>query len=69
MLKPLKRLMGCALIFAMPSDGLDEAINSLSEISQFERQRPPTLSLPAPVLRNVGKIVSTGPSPELVIAE
>jgi hypothetical protein len=65
----LKRMMGFALMFAMPSDGLDEALSSLEEIIQFRLERLQTLALPAQVRRSVGKRMSSGPSPELVIAE
>ncbi len=64
----LKRIMGCALMFRIPSNGIDEALTSLGEISEFWLEKANDRSLPSAMQQNAGRVVSVHPLPELVIA-
>jgi hypothetical protein len=68
--RSVKRLLGYAMIFFMPEEGVDEALTSLRDILEFSYESPRgMLPPPAVMRRHVGKIVRTSQRPDLVISE
>lgn len=69
--KALERLMGCLLIGAIPSAGLEEALASLKDIFEFWYDQPPPRPRPlaSVVHHGVGHVVSVGSRPDLVLVE
>ena len=66
----VKRVIGCAMIFAMPEEGINEALASLRDILEFSYEATHGM-LPPPVAvrRSMGRIVGTTRRPDLVISE
>lgn len=66
----VKRAMGCVIMFAMPEEGVEEAISTLRDIYQFSTEAT-ALALPAPTRRQrlPGKVVAKSERPALVISE
>lgn len=65
----VKRMVGCALLVAVPDDGLDEALEALKDIIEF---RCGTLTWAARALPSpprVGHLVGRVRRPDLVVAE
>lgn len=65
----IKRMKCCILICCMPSEGLDEALTSLTEMREFYLQPLETLSLPPATYHGTGSIGRIAPPPELTISE
>ncbi len=66
----IKRLLGCAILLAMPAEGIEEALLSLTEIFDYNLASG-FLALPQPPkqISSTGTVVARSERPELVIAE
>jgi len=66
----LKRVLGCAMMVAMPENGIEEAVASLKDILIFNWETSYGM-LPEPPAsqRHTARIASTSHRPELLIAE
>lgn len=68
--RAVKELLGYAMIFYMPEEGIDEALTSLRDIFEFScESRRGALPPPAVSRRHMGRIVGTSHRPDLVISE
>lgn len=67
----LKRLFGCILLFAMPDPAIEEAIDSLRDISDFYLQSPQLelTYLPASSERHIARLRSVVTRPDMAIEE
>lgn len=61
------RIMGCALVARMPSEGLIEAINSLKEMWEYWSSQPASQQIQAPSIHKTGRVVQSGVRPELLL--
>lgn len=67
----LKRSIGCSIIWAIPDEGIDEALNNLVNIYSFAiesaslRLAPP----PSEIRGGRGKVIASSERPDLVITE
>lgn len=66
----LRRLVGCAILVAIPEEGMEEALTSLRDILDFHYERQYVLP-PAGVTtqRRAGSIARTAKRPDLAISE
>jgi hypothetical protein len=51
-----KRLIGCALVAMMPDQGIDEAVDALKDIWDFNQPVAPVLPEPAPIRQGSGYV-------------
>ena len=66
----LKRVIGCAILAALPDEGVEEALNSLRGVFQFHYENLFLLTPPKAMPRRLlGTIVTTSERPDLVISE
>ena len=66
----IKRLFGCAVLFAMPEEGVNEALTSLKDIAVFHYETARGMLPPPPIThRHTGRIVGRSERPDLFISE
>jgi hypothetical protein len=63
----LKRTLGCIIIAALPSEGLEEAWESLTHLWHFHTYRPPLAIVPP--RRALGRVTSQATRPPLDVSE
>ena len=64
-----KRWLGCALLFAMPKQGLEEALTSLMDILEFNFANRYLKIAPVTTIEGSGKFVDISERPDIVINE
>jgi len=66
--RAVKRVLGCAIMYSLPEESLNEALFSLKDIWEFYAAHR-ILSRPVMARRHVAKIVESSRRPDLVIEE
>ena len=66
----VKRHLGCAVMFAMPEGGVDEAFRALVDILAYNTERLQLMAAPDMISqRTRGKVVRSSTRPELEIGD
>ena len=65
----VKRVLGCAIMYSLPEESVNEALFSLRDIWEFYQTTQRMLPPPVATRRYVGKIVGISQRPDLVIEE
>ena len=67
----LKRTIGCTIVWAIPDEGIDEALTKLADIYSFTIESASLRLAPPPpeTRKGHGRIMASSERPELVITE